>query len=226
MTADQIASLRAVEGVKAVFPVHTVELDDTPSGNVTPDPLHGAGDDGGGRRAERPRPHRARVLVGVIDSGVDHDHPDLGGCFGAGCRVVMGHDFVGDAYDAGDASTLPEPDDDPDDCAGHGTHVAGIIGANGLVKGVAPAVSFAAYRVFGCKGSAGTDVIVKAMETAAADGVRVVNMSLGTAFMWPESPEAQAANQLVRSGVVVVASIGNSGTSGLWPRAPLATPIW
>lgn len=216
VTADQIALLRAVEGVKAVFPVHTVELDDTPSSNVTPDLFTALAMTGADVAQSTLGLTGQGILVGVIDSGVDHDHPDLGGCFGAGCRVVMGHDFVGDAYDAGDSTTLPEPDDDPDDCAGHGTHVAGIIGANGLVKGVAPAVSFAAYRVFGCKGSAGTDVIVKAMETAAADGVRVVNMSLGTAFMWPESPEAQAANELVRSGVVVVASIGNSGTSGLW----------
>jgi minor extracellular serine protease Vpr len=216
VTADQLASLRMVDGVKAVFPVHTVKLDDTPGGNVTPDLFTALAMTGADIAQSTLGLTGQKILVGVIDSGVDYNHPDLGGCFGAGCRVVMGHDFVGDSYDAGDATTQPEPDDDPDDCAGHGTHVAGIIGANGLVKGVAPAASLAAYRVFGCKGSAGTDVIVKAMEAAAADGVRVVNMSLGSSFVWPESPEAKAANQLVRSGVVVVASIGNSGAAGLW----------
>lgn len=216
MPPEQIEALRAVEGVKAVFPVHTVQLDDAPSGDVTPDLFTALAMTGADITQSALGFTGDRVLVGVIDSGIDHDHPDLGGCFGAGCRVAIGYDFVGDAYDAGDPSTLPAPDGDPDDCSGHGTHVAGIIGASGLVKGVAPAVTFGAYRVFGCNGSAGTDVILKAMERASADGVRVLNMSLGTPFAWPASPEAQAANQLVRSGVVVVGSIGNSGATGLW----------
>lgn len=216
MTADQIAALRAVDGVKAVFPVHTVTLDDVPNSNVTPDLFTALAMTGVDIAQNTLGLTGQKVLVGVIDSGIDYNHPDLGGCFGAGCRVALGHDFVGDKYDAGSSTTLPEPDGDPDDCAGHGTHVAGIIGANGLVRGVAPAVTFGAYRVFGCAGSAGTDVILEAMETAAADGMRVINMSLGTPFAWPESPEAQAANQLVKEGVVVVASIGNSGDKGLW----------
>ena len=93
------------------------------------------------------------IRVAVMDTGIDFDHPDLGGCFGPGCRVEGGWDFVGDAYD-NDPSTaqynpVPTPDAIPDDCAGHGTHVAGIIGANGGVRGVAPDVTFRAYRVFG-----------------------------------------------------------------------------
>lgn len=53
--------------------------------------------------------------------------------FGPACRVRVGYDFVGDAFDADPTSPLynpdPTPDNDPDDCSGHGTHVAGIIGA-------------------------------------------------------------------------------------------------
>ena len=216
MTADQIALLRSVDGVKAIFPVHTVTLDDVPGSNVTPDLFTALAMSGADVAQSTLGLTGDKVLVGVIDSGIDHDHPDLGGCFGVGCRVAIGHDFVGDNYDSNGSGTLPEPDGDPDDCSGHGTHVAGIIGANGVVKGVAPGVTLGAYRVFGCAGSAGTDVILKAMETAAADGVRVLNMSLGSSFAWPESPEAQAANQLVNEGVVVVCSIGNSGGNGLW----------
>jgi hypothetical protein len=52
-------------------------------------------------------------------------HPDLGGCFGPGCRVATGWDFVGDAFNADPTSPsynpVPVPDPDPDDCNGHGT---------------------------------------------------------------------------------------------------------
>ena len=96
------------------------------------------------------------IHVAVIDSGIDYDHPDLGGCFGRGCRVTSGYDLVGDDYDEEESDPnwqpVPHPDADPDDCAGHGTHVAGIIGANGGIRGVAPDVTFSSYRVFGCAG--------------------------------------------------------------------------
>src|SRR5262249_47661309 len=103
-----------------------------------------------------------------------------------------------------------------DDCYGHGTHVAGILGANGLVRGVAPGVQFEVYRVFGCTGSTPADVLIAAMERALDDGVQIVNMSLGTPFDWPDYPSAQAANRLVNHGVVVCASIGNDGSNGLY----------
>lgn len=62
----------------------------------------------------------------------------MGGCFGSQCRVAFGYDFVGDDY-TGD--NQPIPDGDPMDCNGHGTHVAGIIGADDKefqFTGVAP----------------------------------------------------------------------------------------
>jgi minor extracellular serine protease Vpr len=160
------------------------------------------------------------VKVAVMDTGIDYDHPDLGGGFGPEYRVVKGWDFVGDAYNADPASAsynpVPAPDPDPDDCNGHGTHVAGIIGASGKVVGVAPDVTFGAYRVFGCEGSTEADIMMMAMERALADGMQVLNMSIGSAFQWPQYPTAQAADRLVNKGMVVVASIGNSGTSGLY----------
>lgn len=79
------------------------------------------------------------IKVGIIDTGVDYMHPALGGCFGENCRVAYGYDFVGDEYIG---ENMPIPDNDPrDTCNGHGTHVAGIIGARDSTlqfTGIAP----------------------------------------------------------------------------------------
>ena len=39
------------------------------------------------------------ILVGILDTGVDYNHPALGGCFGPGCKIAGGTDLVGNAYD-------------------------------------------------------------------------------------------------------------------------------
>jgi subtilisin family serine protease len=139
--------------------------------------------------------------------------------------VVAGHDFVGETYNADPASPayqpVPHPDDFPDDCNGHGTHVSGIVGANDAtngLKGVAPGVTFGAYRVFGCEGSTESDIMLAAMEMALADGMDVLNMSIGSAFQWPQYPTAVAADRLVYKGMVVVASIGNTAQAGYISR--------
>ena len=181
----------------------------------------------------------AGVKVAIIDSGIDFDHPDFGGDgipgdginpdpnFGlnGNSRVKYGYDFVGDNYDAANPAPghTPVPDANPDAChdpsgtsGQHGTHVAGIAGASGFppagVRGVAPGVTFGSYRVFGCNGSTDGDIMVAAMERAYADGMQVINMSIGSSYQWPQYPTAAAADRMVNKGIVVVASIGNSGT--------------
>ncbi|WP_291430339.1 S8 family serine peptidase [Deinococcus sp.] len=149
------------------------------------------------------------VKVGVIDTGIDLEHPAFAG------RVVAQYDFVGDDYDFGKPT---KPDPIADDCAGHGSHVAGIVGGNDAsrgFKGVAPEVSFGAYRVFGCDGSTGEDIMVAAMEQAYKDGMQVVNLSIGSAFEnWEGTPSAKVGSRMVKKGMVVVASAGNSGANG------------
>src|SRR5699024_7190119 len=98
------------------------------------------------------------------DTGVDYTHPDLGGCFGTGCKVAYGYDLVGDDY-IGENEPVPDPDP-YDKCGGHGTHVAGIIAANSnkqdYLSGVAPNVTLGAYRVMGCGGAVMNDILIKA----------------------------------------------------------------
>ena len=217
--ASQLAALARLPGVKAIYPVEAIRIPET---SLASDPeLATALAMTGADIAHSELGYTgAGVKVAVMDTGIDYDHPDLGGCFGPGCRVATGWDFVGDAYNADPSSALyspiPVPDANPDDCNGHGTHVAGIVGANGAVVGVAPGVTFGAYRVFGCNGSTTADIMLAAMERALADGMQVLNMSIGSAFQWPQYPTAQASNRLVNKGMVVVASIGNSGASGIY----------
>ena len=215
-TADE-NTLRSVPGVVAVYPVvtaHRSQQDDAPldvADMVT------ALEAGGADVAQQDFGLSGRgVRVAVLDSGIDYDHPDLGGCFGPDCRVAKGWDFVGDAFNpdrtAPSYNPVAVPDADPDDCDGHGTHVAGIIGANGTIRGVAPEVTLHAYRVFGCVGPTTTDVILAAMERAYKDGADILNMSLGAPYQWPQYPTAASAARLVKNGLIVVASGGNEGS--------------
>jgi minor extracellular serine protease Vpr len=143
-------------------------------------------------------------------------HPALGGCFGPNCRVAYGYDFVGDAYTG---ENVPMPDEDPrDTCNGHGTHVTGIIGGKDdqfHFTGIAPEVTFGAYRIFGCEGSSSDDVIMKAMERAYMDGMDIINLSLGDVG-WPESPASLLADELSLKGMIVCAAAGNEGEKGIF----------
>jgi subtilisin family serine protease len=218
MAPGQLDKLARIPGVKALYPVVEVAVPETTTSNPA---LYTAIQMTGADIAQSELGYTGEgVKVAVMDTGIDYDHPDLGGCFGPGCRVAYGYDLVGDDFNADDTSPsynpIPVPDDDPDDCQGHGTHVSGIVGANGDVVGVAPGVTFGAYRVFGCEGSTFSDIMIQAMEMALADGMDILNMSIGSAFAWPQYPTAEASDRLVNAGMVVVASIGNSGTSGTY----------
>jgi subtilisin family serine protease len=157
----------------------------------------------------------AGIKVAIIDTGIDYDHPALGGCFGEGCLVSFGTDLVGDAYTGGAAP--PQPDDDPDDCGGHGSHVAGIVAAQvnpyGFT-GAAPDVTLGAYRVFGCEGSAGNDVLIAAFNQAYEDGADIITASIGGASGWTEDPWAVAVSRIVDAGTPCTVSAGNSGDQG------------
>ena len=224
--------LMRIPGVKAIYPVDVVQA-------PTPEQAAGSALDlaaavalTGADVAQNVRGLSGRgVKVGIIDTGIDIDHPAFGGSGTNGttpfpsARVITGWDFVGDNYNSGGTAEqqVPVPDANPDDCNGHGTHVAGIVGANGGgIKGVAPGVSFGAYRVFGCVGSTSSDIILEALERAHADGMDVVNQSLGSGRQWPQYPTAQATSRLVKRGIVMVASIGNNGPGGSSPDALFA----
>jgi minor extracellular serine protease Vpr len=244
---SEVAALESVPGVKAVYPVYTVSLPDLRSegsGGADIELKNAVGLTGADIAHNELGLDGSGVTIAIMDSGLDYTLPEFGGCLGPSCKVRGGFDLVGDDYNATSTSPafqpVPHPDADPQPCdpnvadraevlgagtsdAGHGTHVAGIAAAAGhgpdQVVGVAPGARLLAYRVFGCNGGTDTDVMIHAMELALEDHADVLNMSIGSAFAnWPQSPEAVAADNLVNAGMVVAASIGNSGANGgqLW----------
>ncbi|NOT67251.1 MAG: S8 family serine peptidase [Methylophilaceae bacterium] len=143
------------------------------------------------------------VLVGIIDSGINASHTEFTG------RVAAGKTFVGT---------------NTNDQMGHGTHVAGIIGAanngQGMI-GVAPEATLVPFRVFGTGGTS-SSTIVAALNAAVVAKARVVNMSLGSTAPWGDMYYQNAVN----SGMLIVAAAGNNGATEVgWP-ARYAKEAW
>ncbi|KAG8732163.1 hypothetical protein FRC10_001188 [Ceratobasidium sp. 414] len=157
------------------------------------------------------------ITIGIIDTGVDYTHPALGGKFGPGNKIVGGYDFV-------------KHDGDPlDQCNGHGTHVAGIIGANPGssfdISGVAYEATLNAYRIFDCKGGASDAVIVEALVRANRDGNDIITLSLGGANGWTEGVPSVVASRIARTGRIVTVAAGNDGEFGSWYASTPATGL-
>jgi subtilisin family serine protease len=270
--ARQLDAIRALPGVKAVHRMVPKQLQNWNSVPFIGAPTvwtSGLGHTGTG------------VKVGVIDTGVDYLHSNFGGPGAAadyhglnpgnpatynvftvvgddpnypGVKVAGGHDFVGDAYDASSEdppALVPHPDDDPMDCNGHGSHVAGTIAGYGvnadgtqyagaygagtpfaslkIGPGVAPDATLYALRVFGCSGS--TNVVNEAIDWAVdpdgngdfSDHLDVINMSLGSNFGEPDDPDAIASDNAALAGVIVAAASGNAGDTYYVTSSPASS---
>ena len=139
------------------------------------------------------------VKIGIIDTGIDYNHPDLKASYRGGKDLI-------------------DNDNDPMETRGnkhlatyHGTHVAGIIAANGRIQGIAPEAEIYAYRALGAGGRGDSDSVLLAIEEAIQDQMDVINLSLGNSINGPDLPLTLALNKAVEHGVVAVVSTGNSG---------------
>jgi subtilisin family serine protease len=147
----------------------------------------------------------ADVVIAILDTGVDFGHPDLQG------RFVAGYDVVNN-------------DADPRDDQGHGTAVAGVIGARTQNQqgqaGVCWSCSLMPVKVLDASGSGTTSAVAAGIVWAADHGARVINMSLGGAGT--TQTLANAVAYAAGKGVLLVAAAGNSGTTT--PFYPAAYP--
>lgn len=142
------------------------------------------------------------VVIGIIDTGIDPDHPDIDGN-----RIILWKDFV-------NGNETPYDDD------GHGTAMAGIILANGTLKGIAPETHLIVAKAIAKGGTGLTSDVADAIEFCLdpnndgdlSDGADIISLSLGGR----ERPMfggdvTEAARKAISNGVFIVAAAGNDG---------------
>jgi thermitase len=204
--ADALAAVRAAPGVDAdlvnsIEPNVIYQLDYTPNDPAFNSGLQGNLTGGSGnpagiyvKAAWDYAPARGTgVKVAVLDTGVDKDHPEFVG------RLIPGWDFVND-------------DSNTDDDVGHGTHVAGIIGArtnNAVgIAGIAFNAMIMPVKVCGPSGCP-TYEIAAGIIHAVDNGAKVINMSLSGPY--PHTTVGGAVAYAISRNVTVVATSGNTG---------------
>lgn len=141
------------------------------------------------------------VNVYIVDTGINATHSDFSG------RVGAGYDYV-------------DGDSNPDDCNGHGTHVAGTIG--GTTYGVAKKVTLHAVRVLDCGGSGTWSNVISGIDWVRLNhsGASVANMSLGGS---KNQAVNDAVTNAIAAGVTFAVAAGNSNADAC-SYSPSSTP--
>jgi subtilisin family serine protease len=205
-----IESIRRLPFVRQIWTDDALQISDVPSDIIVPyngeggsgsapmrwsyesigcDLVHGEGVSGEG------------VKIAIIDTGIDTNHPDLAGKF------ILSTDVSTDDWDGYD----------PSDHVGHGTHIAGIIAADGVVVGVAPNASILNIKVFHRTNSETWEAyisdVIEGIQVATINGADIISLSLGynPTIKDGSDPLSQAADEAFNLGAFVVASVGNEG---------------
>jgi len=168
------------------------------------------------------------IIVAVLDTGVDLRHPDLASKIWTNARDIVGNDIDDDKNgcidDLRGCNFVPiPPSSDPSDDHGHGTMVAGILGAksnNGQgVVGTAWGATILPVKVLDSTGAGTASDVAQGIVYAAKNGVHIINLSMAR-----PSP-SRALEEAVREahdvfGVIMVGASGNEGVEGVgYPAA-------
>lgn len=139
-----------------------------------------------------------RVRVGIIDTGINYMHPDLRENIREGISTLDGHNSFLDDY-------------------GHGTHVAGVIGANNRYGkiGINPNADFYAVKAFNNKGSGSLADIIEGIDWLMRRQVEIINMSFSTSET--SASFVRAIRAAVSRGIIMVAAAGNDGKDVNYP---------
>ncbi|MBI2329974.1 S8 family serine peptidase [Candidatus Daviesbacteria bacterium] len=212
ITEEEAQKVKKSNFVKKIYPNYKVKATlDSSSGLIKAPDAWNLTDSQGNNLTGRD------IKIGIIDTGIDYTHPDLGGCStqqvqDGGCsKVIGGYDFINE-------------DNDPIDDHFHGTHVAGIAAGNGTlangqqIKGIAPDAKIVAYKVLDNEGNGSQALVMSAIERSSdpnqdgdfSDHLDVINLSLGAPGS-PDDPVSLAIDRAADKGVVAVIAAGNSG---------------
>ena len=178
------------------------------------------------------------VTVGVIDTGIDYEHPDLANTFSAKLpngnapksEELLNGKFIGRNYIKDNGRKANDPMDDQ----GHGTHVSGTVAARGentsnvKTVGVAPRATLVSYKVINAKDSCTDTDVNMAMEDAVKDGCDIISMSLG----WSGANNATHTTTLMLNSLALVdkdalfvVCAGNSGSKSYTIWSPGTSPL-
>ncbi|BFH68199.1 hypothetical protein J27TS7_30490 [Paenibacillus dendritiformis] len=226
--ANKVDDLLTIPGVKAVFPnVDIQAIPNEPSAHGDSTYMHKSAPHIGAKHLWEDLGLEGKgIKVGVLDTGVDYNHPSLKEAYKGGYNFV----------DNNEDPMETRPDDSKPIIDGkeyhttHGTHVAGTVagrgnydnpGDSGKVRGVAPQADLYAYRVLGPYGRGSSENIVRGIERAVyEDKVDVINLSLGADYNFQYTAHSVALDNATKAGVVVAVAAGNAGPKPLTLGSP------
>jgi subtilisin family serine protease len=196
---EKIRELEADPSVLSAQPNYLYALEDAKAGDAQAMPQYGPD------KLHLAQAHTLatgeNVLVAMIDSGVDPDHPEIKG------TIAWSYNAIGTKVSA----------------HSHGTAIAGLIAAHAKLTGAAPAAHILAVRAFDAStdGAQGTTFnILKGLDWSAVKGARVINMS----FAGPADPDMHRSLAGAHlNNIVLVAAAGNAGPNAA-PLFPAADP--